>query len=142
MSPAAAARYLQILGFVSILLAALFALAVRADPTGANDLFFHIASAGDAGLDGIATPEARLALAIAGGIFAGFSGFIVFVVAPEIAKGNARAARGALWALATWFVIDSAASVLGGNAQNAALNLALLAAYALPLVLVKFDQPA
>ena len=84
MSPTSAARFMRITAIISIITGVLFALAVVADPTGLVDLFSHLVSSGDQGLAGIATPEAKVALAIAGGLFAGFSAFFLFLVAPAI----------------------------------------------------------
>ena len=118
MSPTSAARLMRIIATISIVTGALFALAVVADPTGLSNLFFHLVSSGDQGLAGIATPEAKVALAIAGGLFAGFSAFFLFLVAPAIEAYDKRMIRGGQISLLTWFVVDSSASIAGGNCRQ------------------------
>ena len=140
MSPSSAARLMRIIATISIVTGALFALAVVADPTGLSNLFFHLVSSGDQGLAGIATLEAKVALAIAGGLFAGFSAFFLFLVAPAIETYDTSMIRGGQISLLVWFVTDSAASIAGGNTANAVANVGFLVLFMLPMVLVKAPE--
>ena len=72
MSQQAAALMIRIVGVISMITAILFALSGVNDFTGANEIFFQIASSGGNGVAGLETPEAKLAMAIAGGVFATF----------------------------------------------------------------------
>lgn len=137
MHPASAALFMRIIAAFSILLSVLFALAVAADPTGLADLFFRYASSGGAGLAGIATAEAKLSTAIAGGIFAGISAVLWLIAAPAIEAGDTKAMRGVMLSLLTWFFVDSGASALGGNAANILPNIAVLLLYIAPMLLVR-----
>ena len=67
MSPRATGLYIRIVGSFSLLVALVFSLAGVNDFTGANDLFFRLASSGGHGVAGLDTAEAKLAMAIAGG---------------------------------------------------------------------------
>jgi hypothetical protein len=137
MSPTTAARLMRFIGWISIISAALFAWGSVSDPTGGNHLFFTHASAGDAGLAGIATAEAKLALAIAGGLFGGLMGFYIFVSAPGVEQANTMIRRGTVAAFLIWFLIDSSASFGTGNATNVLINIAILALYLGPVLLVR-----
>jgi hypothetical protein len=140
MSPTAAALFMRIIAVSSIIISVLFAIAFFADPTGLNDLFFHHASSGSDGLAGISTQEAKLAVAIAGGIFAGISAMLLFIGAPAIKTGDRRMIRGVQLSLLTWFIVDSSASALGGNAVNIIPNIIVLLWLMLPTLLVKYQQ--
>ncbi|MEP3225482.1 MAG: hypothetical protein ABJO01_05865 [Parasphingorhabdus sp.] len=137
MSPATAARSMRIIGVISIITAIFFALAGVNDFTGANNIFFAIASSGTDGVAGLNTPEAKLAMAIAGGLFGGVGAFYLFVSAPGVEQGNERIRKGSIYAFLTWFIIDSSASVASGNAVNIIPNLGFLFIYLLPLTVVK-----
>ncbi|MEL6876208.1 MAG: hypothetical protein AAGM33_12100 [Pseudomonadota bacterium] len=141
MSPQAAARTMRIIGWISIPVALFFAWGSVSDMTGANNLFFQYAAAGDEGISGIATQQAKLALAIAGGLFGGLMGYYLFISAPGIAESNALIRRGTIYAFLTWFVIDSSASIGTGNAFNAVINVAILALYLTPVLLAR-NEPA
>ena len=140
MSPNSAARLMRNIAIGGIVISAAFALAVVADPTGLNDLFYQYVSSGDQGLAGITTPEAKVTLAIAGGIFAGFSAMLLFLAAPAIAAGDRKLIRGAQISILIWFVVDSAASIAGGNAANAVANIGFLLLFQAPLFLVKIPD--
>jgi hypothetical protein len=138
MSPTAAALFMRIIAVSSIITSVLFAIAFYTDPTGLNDLFFRYASSGSDGVAGVATQEAKLALAIAGGIFAGFSAMLLFIGAPAIETGDTKMVRGVQLSVLTWFVVDSSASALGGNAVNIIPNIAFLLLFLAPTLLVKY----
>ena len=140
MSPKSAASFMRIISIISIISGAMFALAVVSDPMGINDLFLRYVSSGNEGLSGIATSEAKVALAIAGGIFAGFSALLLFLVVPAIEAGDRRLIRGAQISILIWFVVDSGASIAGGNPANALANVGFLLLYQAPLFLVQLPQ--
>jgi hypothetical protein len=135
MTPKSAALFMRIVAILSITLSILFAIAGYADPTGVNDLFFHHASSGSDGLAGIATQEAKLGVAIAGGIFAGISAMLLFIAAPAIEAGDQRILRGVQATLLTWFIVDSSASALTGNAVNIIPNVIVLLFLLSPMLL-------
>lgn len=137
MSPQKTAGLMRIIGWISIVTAALFAWGSVYDLGGANDLFITYASSGNEGIAGIATQEAKLALAIAGGVFGGLSAFYLFISAPGIEQGNALIKRGTIYAFLTWFVIDSSASLGTGNGFNVVINIVILALYLVPVLLVR-----
>lgn len=139
MSPKAAAHTMRIIGWVSIVTAIMFAWGSVSDPTGGNNLFLTYAASGSQGIAGIATQEAKLALAIAGGLFGGLMGYYVFISAPGIEQGNALIRRGTIYAFLTWFIIDSSASFGTGNPVNVAINVAILLLYLGPVLLVRQD---
>jgi len=136
MSPSFAANFMRIIAVISLVTAPMFAFASIADPTGLNNLFLHSVSSGEAGLAGITTQEARTSLAIAGGIFAGFAAFLLFVTAPGIKRGDRNIVRGSQIAILIWFVVDSGASIASGNPANAGANIIFLILFSAPLVLV------
>ncbi|NJM51535.1 MAG: hypothetical protein HC843_12250 [Sphingomonadales bacterium] len=137
MSPQNAAHFMRIIAIISMLSAILFAAAVVADPTGLNNLFLHGVSSGSQGLAGINTAEARVTLAIAGGVFAGFSAMLLLVAVPALHNYDVKMIRAVQMSLMIWFVVDSSASIAGGNAANAVANLLFLTVYMAPLMLVK-----
>lgn len=137
MSPTIAARSIRIIGIISILTAVIFALAGVNDFTGANDVFFNLASSGSEGVAGLNTPESKLAMAIAGGVFGGLGAMYLFISAPGIEQGNELIRKGSIYVFVTWFVIDSGASIASGNAPNVIPNLVFLVVYLVPLMLVK-----
>lgn len=137
MSPRAAGRYIRIIGSFSIFVAILFAFAGVNDFTGANDIFFHLASSGGNGVAGLDTPEAKMAMAIAGGVFAGLMAMYVFITAPGVEQGSELIRKGSITTFLVWFVVDSTASVASGNAPNVIPNILFLVVYLAPLLLVK-----
>jgi hypothetical protein len=142
MSPTAAAFSMRIIGVISIITAVLFALAGVNDFTGANDIFFNLASSGTEGVAGLTTPESKLAMAIAGGVFGGLGAMYLFISAPGIQQGSSLIRRGSIYVFLTWFVIDSGASIASGNAANVIPNLVFLVVYLAPLLLVKQTEAA
>jgi len=137
MSPTTAARLMRFIGWISIISAALFAWGSVSDPTGGNNLFLTHAASGSEGISGIATQEAKLTLAIAGGLFGGLMGFYIFVSAPGVEQANTMIRRGTVAAFLIWFLIDSSASFGTGNATNVLINIAILALYLGPVLLVR-----
>lgn len=137
MSPQATGRYIRIVGSFSIFVAILFSLAGVNDFTGANDKFFHIASSGGNGVAGLDTVEAKLAMAIAGGAFAGLMAMYVFITAPGVEQGSDLIRKGSIYTFLVWFAVDGSASVASGNAANVIPNAVFLIIYLAPLLLVK-----
>ena len=137
MSPQATGRYIRIVGSFSLFVAILFAFAGVNDFTGANDLFFHLASSGGNGVAGLDTPEAKMAMAIAGGVFAGLMAMYIFITAPGVEQGSDLIRKGTIYTFLVWFVVDSAASAASGNAANVIPNLVFLIVYLTPLLIVK-----
>jgi len=137
MSPPASGRYIRIVGSFSLLVALIFALAGVNDFTGANDLFFRLASSGGNGVAGLDTAEAKLAMAIAGGVFGGLMAVYIFITAPGVEQGSELVRKGSIYTFLVWFVIDSSASVASGNPQNVIPNIVFLVVYLVPLLLVK-----
>ena len=137
MTPQATGRYIRVVGSFSILVALLFSFAGVNDFTGANDLFFRLASSGGNGVAGLDTAEAKLAMAIAGGVFGGMMAMYVFITAPGVEQGSELIRKGSIYTFLVWFGIDSGASVASGNAQNVIPNIVFLLVYLTPLLLVK-----
>lgn len=137
MSPSTAALTMRIIGVFTIITAIIFALAGVSDFTGANDIFFGLASSGSEGVAGLTTPESKLAMAIAGGLFGGLGAMYLFISAPGVEQGNELIRRGTIYVFLIWFVIDSGASIASGNAPNLIPNLFFLIVYLAPLMLVK-----
>ncbi|MEH6662833.1 MAG: hypothetical protein V7679_14380 [Parasphingorhabdus sp.] len=137
MSPQAAGRYIRIVGIFSIFVAMLFAFSGVNDFTGANDIFFHLASSGGNGVAGLDTPEAKMAMAIAGGVFAGMMAMYVFITAPGVEQGSELVRKGSITTFLVWFIVDSTASVASGNAPNVIPNIIFLVVYLSPLFAVK-----
>ena len=137
MSPQATGLYIRIVGSISLLVAILFSLAGVNDFTGANDLFFRLASSGGNGVAGLDTAEAKLAMAIAGGVFGGMMAMYIFITAPGVEQGSDLVRKGSIYAFLVWFLVDSGASVASGNPQNVIPNSMFLVIYLTPLLLVK-----
>lgn len=86
------------------------------------------------GLQPATTPEARLLLAIGGGITAGW-GLTIWLIASRILPDHPALARSVLLpSILFWFAIDSTCSVLAGAPLNAVANAGFLAAFLWPLV--------
>ena len=137
MSPQATGRYIRIVGSFSLFVAILFAFAGVNDFTGANDIFFHLASSGGNGVAGLDKPEAKMAMAIAGGVFARLMALYIFITAPGVEQGSDLIRKGTIYTFLGWFVVDSAASAASGNAANVIPNLVFLIVYLTPLLIVK-----
>tara|TARA_R110002020_G_scaffold136303_1_gene304052 strand:+ start:1467 stop:1913 length:447 start_codon:yes stop_codon:yes gene_type:complete len=137
MSPRATGLYIRIVGSFSLLVALVFSLAGVNDFTGANDLFFRLASSGGHGVAGLDTAEAKLAIAIAGGVFAGLMAVYVFVTAPGVEQGSELARKGSIYSFLVWFAVDSGASAASGNSANIIPNIVFLIVYLTPLLMVK-----
>lgn len=85
------------------------------------------------GAETLATNEARLLCAIAGGVLAGW-GWALWLLAGEgLVRAPDLARRIILGSVALWFVVDSAGSLIAGAPLNILGNLAFLAILTLPL---------
>ncbi|MEQ8936449.1 MAG: hypothetical protein RIE56_11740, partial [Amphiplicatus sp.] len=56
------------------------------------------------------------------------------IIAPAVERGDQGARRGAIAAIAVWFVVDSAGSIASGVGSNALFNALFAAMYLVPLV--------
>ena len=142
MSPATAANFMRLLAIGSLLTALLFATGAIGDPSGILSWFLAIIIPGSEGAIAIATAEAKVGYAIAGGVFAGFMVMLLLITAPAIEQGNKSIIRATIYALLIWFVVDSSASIAGGAPMNAVSNAVFLVLYLLPLVWVKTSATA
>lgn len=142
MSPATAANFMRFVAIVSILSALLFASGAIGDPSGLLNQFLATIIPGSEGVGAIATTEAKVGYAIAGGVFAGFMVMLLLITAPAIEQGNKSIIRATIYALLIWFVVDSSASIVGGAPMNAVSNAVFLVLYLLPLVWVKAPATA
>ncbi len=75
--------------------------------------------------------------AIGGGVLFGMGVLNWRLVAPALESGDRRILSAALASVFSWFAVDSAGSVLSGNAPNVVFNLAILALYAGPILAVR-----
>ncbi|MEO9635108.1 MAG: hypothetical protein ABJF89_09375 [Parasphingorhabdus sp.] len=137
MSPTTAAKFMRFAAIMSLLSALLFATGAMQDPTGILSRFLAIIIPGSEGVSGIATPEARVGFAIAGGVFAGFMVMLYMITAPAIERGDKVTIRASIAALLVWFVVDSGASIAGGAPLNALSNFAFLLFLLLPLIWIR-----
>ena len=142
MSPKIAVQFLRIVAFGSVLAALLFAIAAIGDPTGMFNIFLSAVIPGSEGVSAIATVEAKMGYAIAGGVFAGFMVMILLITVPAIERGDKAIIRASIYALLIWFIVDSGASIAGGAPMNAVSNAVFLALYLLPLVWTKEPSTA
>ena len=89
------------------------------------------------------TRSARWFAAIMSGMSAGLGAFFAFIVAPLLSHNDREVfqtiKRGALIAAGLWYVVDSIGSVAAGVPSNVVMNTLFLAAYTVPLILVKQD---
>ena len=101
------------------------------------DLFLDLAFlSGSAGID---TPTSWLLAAISGGLLTGF-GVMTLFVAERVYPSDPDSGRVIIGAgILSWFLIDSAGSILVGVWFNAVLNLSFLALFAIPLLAQRSD---
>ncbi len=115
--------------FFGILVAAA-ATPIAAGPTQflADLIFFPIDGAQD-----ISAPETRLTNAIGGGVMAGW-GVLLWMLSTQLFPINqALAARLIMASIVTWFIIDSAGSIIAGAPLNAVFNVSFLLIFCIPL---------
>lgn len=78
--------------------------------------------------------------AIGAGVLMAFAVLTHLVIAPGVEKGDLRIRRGAIAGILSWFVVDSAGSILSGVSSNAVFNFTFLALYLAPLILVRVES--
>ena len=78
------------------------------------------------GAQSLAAKETRLALAIAGGVMAGWGAMIWMATNRLVARDPAFLRSLVMVPAVIWFVVDSLGSVASGIAVNAGVNLAVL----------------
>ena len=144
MTPKHAALWLRLMGWGFILFGIVFvtlAFPKFDDLAHAITAFFDWS--GQASKEEL-TRNARWFGAIMSGLSAGFGAFYVFLVAPLLTIQNLSvnqiAKRGGLIAAFIWYIVDNAGSLGAGVPSNVATNSLFLAAYVLPLLLVKFEK--
>lgn len=81
--------------------------------------------------------QSRFLSAIGSGLLAGLSGFLLFVVLPELQRGNARAATGAIASILCWYFVDSAGCALLGIHSNVLLNSIYVCLIVPPLLMAR-----
>ena len=77
--------------------------------------------------------ETRLALAIGGGVMAGWGAMIWQLAGAPMRAAPEATRRIILTSALTWFCVDSAASILAGAALNVLANTAFLALFLWPM---------
>lgn len=136
MTHAAAQRLVKLTALFIIALPGIpLALAAVPGLAGPANLFFGLALL--VGETAITEPAGRLAVAILGGVVAGW-GVLIWLVADRVyGRDPALAGSILLVSASVWFVIDSAASVLAGAPFNAALNAIFAALVFGPILLAR-----
>ncbi len=85
------------------------------------------------GAESLASPDTRLMAAIGGGVMAGW-GLMMLTIVNRLFEADPQLAKSILMTgVVSWFLIDSAASVLAGAPLNILPNFVFLALFALPL---------
>lgn len=126
-------RWLKLGSALTVLFGILVAAA--ATPFGAEparflaDLIFFPVD----GAQRLAAPETRLISAIGGGVMAGWGVLLWMISTHLFPSDNALAAKLIISSVVTWFVIDSAGSIVAGAPLNAALNVSFLLIFCIPL---------
>ena len=112
------------------LLVAAAASPIAAGPTQflADLIFFPID-----GAQNINAPETRLVSAIGGGVMAGWGVLLWMLSTHLFPRDQALAAKLIIASILTWFVIDSAGSIIVGAPLNAAFNVSFLLIFCVPL---------
>jgi hypothetical protein len=136
MTHATAQRLVKLTALLIIALPGIpFALATVPGLAGPANLFFALALLG--GETAITESAGRLAVAILGGVVAGW-GTLVWLVADRLyPRDPALAGSMLMISGGVWFVIDGAASVLAGAPFNVVLNSLFAAMVFGPLVLAR-----
>ncbi len=123
--------------FLLIALGLGFAMAAHPPLAGLANLFIDFVLWPIDGADTVSTPANRVSVAIGGGITLGW-GVMIWQVASRLLPHDPQLAKALLVpTLLSWFVVDSTASLLAGSPVNAALNVALLATFLVPLWLMR-----
>jgi hypothetical protein len=138
MTPKAVSTWTKLASLLLLILAGIaFAAAVLPPVAGAANLFLDLVLWPLDGAQAVTTPEARVLAAIGGGIALGW-GVLIWQVAEKVLPNDPRLGRALIApAIASWFMVDSTASLLAGSPVNAMINVLLLAAFLVPLWLMK-----
>lgn len=144
MTPKRAATLVRLMGWGFIIFGIVFVTIAFPQLDGfAKTLSGLFDWTGQAAFDSL-TRSARWYAAIMSGLSAGFGAFYVFLVAPLLSHRDADVVnlvkRGGLIAVGLWYVVDNIGSVAAGVPSNVAMNTLFLAAFALPLILVKAER--
>ena len=137
MSPTLASKVMIWIGCINIVGGILFAFGGVWDPLMLNYYFLDIVSSGDQGLAAINSPEAKLSMAILGGLYTGLCGVFIFITAPAIKEGDERIKKGTVYAMTIWFIVDSGASYATDNPLNIISNIGFYVMLLFPIFLVK-----
>ena len=126
-------RWLQFGSALTIFFGVLIAAAatpLAAAPTQflADLIFFPID-----GAQNLAAPETRLISAIGGGVMAGWGVLLWMLSTKLFPSDQALAAKLIITSIATWFVIDSLASIIAGAPLNAVFYVTFLLIFCVPL---------
>jgi hypothetical protein len=110
-------------------------IAVAAAPAGTTllRLFMDLAFWPLDGAQDVSGSEIRLISAVSGGMMVGW-GLLLWQITTRLLPRDPELARSLIiTSVATWFVIDSLASVVAGAPANALFNVGFLALFVLPL---------
>lgn len=103
--------------------------------SAAVDMFLDLAFQPFDGAEQVAGTTALLLNAILGGVLVGF-GVMIWMVAEHVYRRDMKLGRTLLLApILSWFICDSAGSVLAGAWFNGILNVGILAFLTLPILL-------
>ncbi len=138
MSPKTAASLLRIVGAGFLLAGLVFASAAFAGIDALGVLFLDLLKWPLDGNPDALGQDARWLSGVGGGLLAGYATAILMIIAPAIERGDQSARRGAIAAIAVWFVVDSAGSIAAGVGSNALFNALFAAMYLFPLIAVNF----
>jgi hypothetical protein len=114
----------------------LFGLVLVAAPSLARQGFSLLVYANPDAINAFGSEPIRyvsLAHAVIGGVMIGWGAALVYVTRALFSTGNPIGWRLIAISVAAWFVPDTSYSLLSGYWQNAALNVAFLLLFAIPL---------
>lgn len=94
------------------------------------------------GAQSLDAPETKLMLAISAGLITGWGVMLLMLTRDVYATDPEKGGRLILAGIASWFIIDSAGSILSGFSLNAVANLGFLGLFVLPVLLRKKDAQA
>ena len=133
MTQATTIRWLKAASALTVFFGALLAAAAVPALSGpvqflADLIFFPLD-----GLQSVAAEETRLINAIAGGVLAGWGLMLWMLTTQLFPKEPAIVGKIIVTSIITWFVIDSAGSVLAGAPLNVLGNTSFLLIFCVPL---------
>lgn len=133
MTPEATASWLKIVSVVTALSGIPLLLGAVPGLDGVANLFVDLVFFPLDGKPNVATTDARLLVAICGGLTAGIAVMVWMVVDKVYVRDPAAARSIILTGLGTWCALDSLGSIAAGAPMNAAANVLILAAFFWPL---------